>query len=154
MPVKVTKKAIEDIRVQERKKMREKHKHHKFMQRTLQMYNSDKQRAKEAGENMKYTLEEFREKAKSALEIGLCPYSSDKLTVANFAADHATPLSRGGWKTLGNIVFCTRQSNYRKGSLTACEYDALVEFVGKLHPDAQRDIFTRLTCGGKFLPGR
>jgi len=154
MPVKVTKKALNDLLVEERKKMRHKAKHHKFMQRTLQMYNSDKQRAKEAGEIMKYTLEEFREKAKVALELGLCPYSSDKLTVSNFAADHATPLSREGSWNLGNIVFCTKQSNYRKGSLTSYEYDALTEFIGTLHPDAQRDIFTRLTCGGKFLPGR
>lgn len=155
MPVKLTKKALSDIRVEERKKMREKHKHHKFMQRTLQMYNNDKHRAKEKGMTVPYSLEEFREKAREALEKGICPYGDGSLTIANMAADHSLPLSRGGDFRLDNIVFCTKKSNWRKGSLTEDEYGKLRLFVTcKFEAEAREDIWRRLHIGGKFLPGR
>jgi 5-methylcytosine-specific restriction endonuclease McrA len=154
MPVKVTKKALNDLLVEERKKMRHKAKHHKFMQRTLQMYNSDKQRAKEKGELLSYTLEEFRASASGALSHGFCCYSGEKISVSNMAADHYNPVSRGGEWSLLNLSFCTKQENFRKGSLTGKEYERLKVFIENLPPEAQKDIWTRLTVGGKWMPGR
>ncbi len=147
----VRKSDIDRMLVDERKKMREAHKQSRFMQRTLQIYNHQKDRAEElkAGP-LPYTLEEFREQERRQIDEG-CPYCKIKLTVNSMVNDHRNPVSRGGTFTLDNTVACCKPCNCQKGKMNVEEFIAFNEFLSTLPADVVRDIRARLTTGGKWL---
>ena len=52
---------------------------------------------------------------------GRCQYCGRELTRVEAQADHLIPKSRGGTKTLDNLVLCCEPCNQRKGSRTVAE---------------------------------
>lgn len=151
MPVKMTKKAINDLLVAERKKSLEKQKNSKFMNRTRSIYNGQVARAKEEGKGVPYNLEEFRILVKKWVGAN-CPYCEKKLTINNLTADHGIPISRQGSYGLDNNIICCQNCNFQKGVLTDTEFRDFLEWTEQyLAPSAADNMKKRLTTGGKWL---
>jgi 5-methylcytosine-specific restriction endonuclease McrA len=154
VPVTLTQAALKKLLVAERAASRSKHKHSKFMSKTLGIYNGQQHRKRKELENPKatldFTLQELRDLVAAALGTP-CPYSGVKLSLSNLSVDHATPIARGGTWALDNLEVITSASNFRKGSLTSTEYKKFVHGLEKgFAPEAVTDIFRRLTLGGKW----
>jgi 5-methylcytosine-specific restriction endonuclease McrA len=73
------------------------------MKRTSNAFHSHKKRAREAGVELDYTLDELRAVVKEALAEA-CPCCGGPLTVRNWETDHRVPTSRGGRHARGNLV--------------------------------------------------
>jgi len=156
MPVKMTKKDINKLLVEERAKMRGKQKQSAFMRRTLSIYNGQTTRMREFFRSDKaklsYTLEELRQVMEHALK-GTCCYCGCKLTVKTITPDHATAVATSGGWGLDNIKFCCQKCNWRKGILTADEFTWLVRILRKgLSASSLEDVWRRLVIGGKWSP--
>ena len=156
MPVKMTKKDINDLLVAERAKSRLKHQQSAFMRRSLSIYNGQKKRFYEMHDKhaiFPYLLIDLRERMQAALERGICDYCKGKLTVKNITPDHKESLSSGGGWSLSNLVMCDRSCNWQKGRLTEEEFRDLLKFLRMyLSPESQADVKKRLSLGGKWSP--
>jgi 5-methylcytosine-specific restriction endonuclease McrA len=163
MPVKMTKKDINKLLIEERAKMRTKQKQSAFMRRTLNIYNGQTTRLRELSpiaivdgnvrsRSLPYTLDELRQVMEHELK-GVCCYCKYKLTVKTITPDHAVAVSaQGGWG-LDNINFCCQKCNWRKGILTADEFKWLVRILRKgLSAASLEDVWRRLVIGGKWSP--
>lgn len=73
-----------------------------------------------------------------------CRYCKGYFTVGQIAIDHAKPLSRGGDIGIHNLEYICKPCNARKGSLTAMEYLALLQFLEKDIPLGRQDVLNRL----------
>jgi hypothetical protein len=159
--MKLTKKAINQIQIEERKKMRDKYKQSEFMKKTLNIYNGQKQRAEENKQELPFTLEEFR--------AWLCPKEFNesvpfenrrcrcgvRLTIKSMAVDHKTPIARGGEWALSNCQVICKPCNFRKGQLSFAEFVKLIHFANdELSPEGREDVWRRLTLGGKWSFGK
>jgi 5-methylcytosine-specific restriction endonuclease McrA len=155
MPVTMTKAEVKKLLVDERKKSRTKQQQSKFMSKTLSVYNGQKKRLSEErsdGTKLPYSLAQFRDHVQTALDAGTCPYTGERLTLTNMAADHATSISQGGSWALSNIVICTRSANWQKGLQTREEYIKLMRGAQKVLSKVAFDDFKRrLSMGGKWL---
>jgi 5-methylcytosine-specific restriction endonuclease McrA len=157
----MNKSQVNKLLVEERKKMRLKQKHSDFMKRTLSIYNGQKSRAAEVGQNIPFTLDEFRNYIAPPELDEKVPFESRtcrcgiKLTIKNVAIDHKTPIARGGSWELWNLQCICRPCNFRKGGLTDEEYSKLLRFAfEEIAPEAKEDLFRRLTLGGKWSFGK
>jgi 5-methylcytosine-specific restriction endonuclease McrA len=131
--------------------MKAKFRESKFKQRTLTIYKHQVERAAEFKITVGYTLEDFREFVRSALEQGVCYYCKAKITVASFVADHKNPIARGGSFSRENLAICCAPCNFRKGVLTSSEFNRLIQFLqDEFLPEVVSDIWKRLTVGGKW----
>jgi 5-methylcytosine-specific restriction endonuclease McrA len=156
MPVKMTKKDINKLLIEERAKMRTKQKQSAFMRRTLNIYNGQTTRMREFFHlklaELPYSIEEFRDAVGIALQEPCC-YCECKLTVKTITPDHATAVSTSGGWGLDNIKFCCQKCNWRKGILTADEFTWLVRILRKgLSAASLEDVWRRLVIGGKWAP--
>lgn len=151
MPQVMTKKAIEQIKVAERRKAREKHATSLFLRKTGNCFKGMVQRAKELGreQEIDFTLAELRMMLEKAMTQP-CPWSGAKLTVSNLAVDHSTPISRGGNFGRFNLTAMTKSSNWQKGALTAEEFHSLLRTLDQMAPEAKTDTLRRLTIGGRW----
>jgi 5-methylcytosine-specific restriction endonuclease McrA len=61
-----------------------------------------------------FTVAELRQLARDTIH-GPCPYCNGKITPATFAADHYSPVSRGGSWQLWNVIGCCRRCNDCRG---------------------------------------
>ena len=83
-------------------------------------------------------IEEFRE-MKKLIILGklapLCAYCGKKITnPSDLTQDHVIPKSQHGGTVPENLVPCCKKCNSEKGSLSAKEYYALINFrKGILH---------------------
>jgi 5-methylcytosine-specific restriction endonuclease McrA len=146
-----TKATIAKLLVEERKKSRISQRESKFKQRTLTIYKHQVERAAEFKITVGYTLEDFREFVRSALEKGTCYYCGSRITVAGFVADHKNPIARGGSFSRENLAVCCAPCNFRKGTLTSSEFNRLSQFLQAEFPtEVVSDIWKRLTIGGKW----
>ncbi len=155
------KKDVNRLLVEERKSMRDKQKESKFKQRTLNIFKNQKVRAEELKLPLAYTIEEFRDHVKKALECGSCYYCGGRITVTKFVCDHAYPVSaisgsiaRGSF-TLENTKVCCSPCNCQKGSLSEPEFKWLNKAINEnLTPYSGEDVRRRLTAGGKWVGKR
>lgn len=159
MPQVMTKKAINDLLVAERKSMRDRQKHSDFMKRTLSIFNGQKSRCVELNEADKgsriveYTLEEFRELVRQALERGTCEYCGAKITVKKFTADHRLPVKIGGPFTKENTAIVCCPCNWQKGGeMTDHEFQLFNKLITQnFVPAIVTDLRQRLSTGGKWV---
>ena len=158
MPIQMTKKAINDLLVEERAKARSKQRRSAFMSRSRSIYHGQETRLREASGDPKaglpYTLEEFRSKMDVALtKICVCCYCGCGLSVRKVTADHAQSLASGGEWGLDNLVFPCMNCNWQKGRMTALEFKRLLMFCARyLSPESAGDLKRRLSIGGKWSP--
>lgn len=80
-----------------------------------------------------------------------CIYCSAKLTLATVSFDHRQPISRGGSVGISNLVVCCFQCNKTKGSLTADEYQSLLDLMATWPIEASLNVGRRLRLGGSFF---
>jgi 5-methylcytosine-specific restriction endonuclease McrA len=136
-----------------------KHDHETFITRTHSIYTGqvksyaerkDKNgRVTRYAKQIPYTLVEFRAWVLTKFqgkEDGACqcPYCGTWIDVANFQADHATPVGRGGSLGLDNLNACCERCNSIKDQLTVAEYLALRKFAAQLCQAAETNILRRL----------
>ena len=153
MTDRMTKTAVRRIQVEQRKAMRAQFRRSAFMSKTRNIYASQVRRAGELGLPVEYTVDGIRELVQAALEAGTCSYCEGRLTLSKLAADHAMPVSRGGQFTIGNLRVCCQSCNWRKGKLTANEFEQFSAFVAsRFPPEVVSDIWRRLVVGGKWSP--
>ncbi len=115
-----------------------------FRRKIGSIYGGQVQRAAKHKLAVAYSVEEFRGLARAAFAVGTCPYSGDKLRLANLAADHILPASRGGGFTLENIAFATEAGNGRKGTMTAAEFRELRTVVDSFPDVVRKEIWAKL----------
>lgn len=143
---------INKLLVEERKKMRVKQSQSLFMKRSLSIYKGQKIRAEEKGLELPFTIEQFR----GWLEpfVGTACECGDKITIARLSVDHSTPIARGGSFDISNLSAICNRCNFRKGALTATEFEAFKKFVNTLPAEAREDVWRRLVLGGKWSFGK
>jgi 5-methylcytosine-specific restriction endonuclease McrA len=124
--------------------------HRLFMKRTSNAFHSHKKRAREAGVELDYTLDQLRDVVKEALG-DVCQYCGGPLTVMNWETDHRLPTSRGGQHALANIVIVCDGCNLAKGPISHDEFDALLDLLRTFHPLAKKNLLARLRAGGKVV---
>lgn len=154
MPQKMTKKELNAILVEERRKSRTKFKNSAFMNRTRGIYSGQANRyakSLDVGKaKLPYSLEALRTLCQSAL-MHPCSYCGENLTVKTMCPDHRQAIARGGSWKLSNLAIVHQKCNWRKGLLNEQEYRYLVRFVRKyLAPEAAKDFWGRLATGGKW----
>jgi 5-methylcytosine-specific restriction endonuclease McrA len=133
--------------------------HETFIRRTLSIYRhqvetyaerKDKNgRITRYAKQIPYTVAEFRAwvlQQFQGKEDGArqCPYCGTWIDVANFQADHCTPVARGGALGLDNLAACCERCNQIKDQLTVAEYLALRKFTAALGQTAETNILRRL----------
>lgn len=104
-----------------------------------------------------FTLADFRGHVRAASGgdgAFRCRYCGGWFTIAEVSADHAIPLSRGGWIGLDNIEYPCARCNSRKGSLTPDEFLALMEFLEKRIPMGRADVLERLEKAVQLMAGQ
>jgi 5-methylcytosine-specific restriction endonuclease McrA len=149
----MTKTAVKRIQVEERKAMRAQFRRSAFMTKTRNIHSAQARRAAELGLPVEYTVDALRGFVEAALVAGTCCYCSGRLTLSRLAVDHALPVSRNGQFTFANLRVCCQSCNWRKGKMTAEEFEQLSTFVtGRFPSDVVADIWRRLVVGGKWSP--
>src|SRR6185437_7341446 len=115
-----------------------------FMTKTRNIYAGQVRRAWELHLPVDYTVDVLRGLVEAALEAGTCCYCAGRLTLSKLAVDHSLPVSRGGRFTSGNLRVCCQSCNWRKGRLTADEFEDLSAFVtGRFPADVVADLWRR-----------
>lgn len=131
----------------------------RFLELTRRRYDSMEARVKKKGfPGLPFDLDGLRDDLMSAMggkDDGaiVCRYCSRPMALEDCAADHATPLSRGGGVELTNVDYPCVEDNQRKGSLTLAEYTQLLAFLGALHPLARQDVLSRLQKAVQLAAG-
>jgi 5-methylcytosine-specific restriction endonuclease McrA len=121
-----------------------------FTRRTRDIYRHQRDRAREAGKSLDYTLEEFRSLFALALAEGSCWYCHRPITTKGSTADHAQPVSREGEQGLGNIRVTCLLCNMAKGNLTEEEFFAVLDLATLWPIVVSRNFFSRLKAGAKL----
>lgn len=96
-----------------------------------------------------FTVEELRHDSQ-ALRGTDCKWCSRALKAKNISWDHEIPVSRGGTFSRANLSGICSVCNGQKGSLSAAEFGALREFIGKMAQEAKTDILRRLGLGARW----
>jgi 5-methylcytosine-specific restriction endonuclease McrA len=115
----------------------------------LSIYRHQARRARQAGQDLDYTLDQLRAWVRRCLHSP-CPYCGDKLKAANISVDHETPTSRDGSYGRDNIRFVCLRCNQIKGALTANEFSELTTFLSTWPSEAAASVLRRLRAGGQF----
>ena len=124
--------------------------HTRFLDATRQKYESMKSRLKSKGyEGVPFSLDEFRQDVLGVMggkEDGVlqCRYCTGIFPIEEIAADHATPLGRGGGPELENIDYPCAACNRTKENLTPIEFQKLIKFLDTEIPTAKTNILARL----------
>jgi hypothetical protein len=98
-----------------------------------------------------FTMDEFRQDILSVLSNGMkdgvvqCRYCKGFFTIAEIAADHANPLSRGGSLGLDNIDYPCINCNRAKGSMRPEVFLKLIAFLETEIPESRTDVLGRLS---------
>jgi 5-methylcytosine-specific restriction endonuclease McrA len=126
--------------------------HTLMMRRSANIFRHQVRRAKEAGQQLDYTLQELRAWANQYLHSP-CPSCGERLTPANISVDHQVPVSREGGFHGANIRFMCLRCNQIKGALNAKEFDELTTLLHTWPSQAQQSVLRRLLAGGRFGHG-
>jgi 5-methylcytosine-specific restriction endonuclease McrA len=115
-----------------------------FRKRSQQLIGALNQRMKKKGFKGRLALASGR----AALAKGVgkpCRYCGERIKIKTMSPDHPTPLARGGnaWE----IECICRSCNEIKSELMAEEFQALLNFIKTLCPEAQADLKRRLHAG-------
>ncbi len=113
-------------------------------QRCRRIFNDQRRKARLAGVELSYGVEDLVELART---VRLCVYC--RMPVGfDFQFDHKRPVARGGAHALGNLVVACSRCNALKGKLTEDEFAELLALLARLHPAARQDVERRLIAGG------
>jgi len=121
-----------------------------MLRRTLQIYNNQRSRSREAGHWIEYTVEQLRSMVNAAVRKGLCPYCNRELTTDNFSIDHAIPVARNGTWGFNNLVCCCRECNTIKGPLDPIEFKELIQLTNTWNHAAKTNLLARIKAGSRF----
>lgn len=122
-----------------------------FLKRTANIYGNQRKRATKDYQQLGYTLEELRCKAREAVT---CCYCGVVLTTESLSLDHRKPISRGGSWALENLTVVCLRCNHVKGCLNHEEFGALMAVILRLSPQAQTSVLSRLRAGAVRIYAR
>jgi 5-methylcytosine-specific restriction endonuclease McrA len=123
------------------------------MTRTYQIFRHQHDRAKKAGRQLDYDLEDLRTIVEKAL-MKECPYCLQMLNVQNFSCDHEVPVSRGGSYSWANVVVCCKNCNEAKGPLLGDEFVAIMGLLLTFPMQSKLNVIRRLRAGGRLIHSR
>jgi len=123
--------------------------HKLVMRRTANIHRHQVERARKAGHELHYTLDELRTWVRQHLHTP-CIYCGEELKPANFSVDHEVPTSRDGSWTAKNIRFICVRCNQIKGALTGKEFSELNTLLHTWPSAAIASVLRRLRAGGRL----
>lgn len=124
-----------------------------FLKKSSNIYHSHKNRAKEKGAVLDFSLEQLRTWMHEALDTH-CPYCRDRLDLDTISCDHRTPIARGGSFAEWNLEWICRDCNAAKGPLTGEEFDSLWYSLSEMAAaEARNNVLKRLRAGAKIVRG-
>src|SRR5579884_3463788 len=101
--------------------------HSAFVNRTQSFYQDQRRRARSAGQELDYRLDDLRTFVRNNLGDRHCRYCRGAITPDRFAVMQRIPVERGGSFYFHNLIVVCTSCGAAKGSLDYVEFQELSE---------------------------
>jgi 5-methylcytosine-specific restriction endonuclease McrA len=118
-----------------------------LLRRSGEQYESQKRRARAAGQCILYRLEDLRGLLEKSLAEAVCVYCRQPFSAASYALDHKLPVARGGRFSFRNLDVSCQDCNAIKGVLDSQELRELLIVVNGWPKPVRKNFLARLKAG-------